>query len=91
MPVKKIFETPEEAVKYVEELRQKNRERAKKYYNEIIKSNPEKHKQHLEKMKQKHKQHDKQKHYTRTTCQLEFLVYCPLGPTSLQLFSFRFY
>ena len=33
MPIKKNFENNEDAIKYIEELRQKNRERARNYYN----------------------------------------------------------
>ena len=52
MPIKKNFESNEDAIKYIEELRQKNRERAHNYYHNVIKADPEKHKNHLEKCKQ---------------------------------------
>ena len=37
MPPKKIFATPEEAAEYIEELRRRNRERAKAHYDNKIK------------------------------------------------------
>ena len=51
MPPKKVFETPEEAQQYLEELRRRNRERAKHFYDNKIKTDPEKYKQFLEKCK----------------------------------------
>ena len=48
MPPKKIFETPEQAAEYLEELRRRNRERAKYFYDNKIKTDPEKYKQFLE-------------------------------------------
>ena len=79
MPVKKIFESNDDAIKYIEELRQKNRERAHNYYHNVIKADPEKHKNHLEKCKQtkvkteeeieraKHKKRDRSKKYYDNT------------------------
>ena len=52
MPIKKNFESNEDAIKYIEELRQKNRERAHNSYHNVIKADPEKHRIHLEKCKQ---------------------------------------
>jgi hypothetical protein len=52
MPIKKNFESNEDAINYIEELRQKNRERAHNYYHNVIQADPEKHKNHLEKCKQ---------------------------------------
>jgi preprotein translocase subunit Sss1 len=51
MPAKKEFSTAEEAAEYIEFLRQRNRERAKEFYDNKIKTNPEKYKQFLEKCK----------------------------------------
>ena len=51
MPAKKEFSTAEEAAKYIEFLRRRNRERAKEFYDNKIKTNPEKYKQFLEKCK----------------------------------------
>ena len=51
MPPKKIFETPEQAAEYLEELRRRNRERAKYFYDHKIKTDTEKYKQFLEKCK----------------------------------------
>ena len=51
MPVKKVFATPEEAENYIEELRRRNRERAKIFYENKIKTNPEKYQQFLNKCK----------------------------------------
>ena len=45
MPAKKEFSTAEEAAEYIEFLRQRNRERAKEFYDNKIKTNPEKYKQ----------------------------------------------
>ena len=42
MPAKKEFSTAEEAAKYIEFLRRRNRERAKEFYENKIKTNPEK-------------------------------------------------
>ena len=52
MPIKKNFENNEDAIKYIEELRQKNRERARNYYNNVIKADPEKHRKYIEKCKE---------------------------------------
>jgi hypothetical protein len=52
MPIKKNFENNEDAIKYIEELRQKNRERARNYYNNVIKTDPEKHRKYIEKCKE---------------------------------------
>ena len=52
MPIKKNFENNDDAIKYIEELRQKNRERAHNYYHNVIKADPEKHKNYLEKCKE---------------------------------------
>lgn len=51
MPPRKVFETPEQAAEYLEELRRRNRERAKYFYDNKIKTDPEKYKQFLEKCK----------------------------------------
>ena len=51
MPPRKVFETPEQAAEYLEELRRRNRERAKHFYDNKIKTDPEKYKQFLEKCK----------------------------------------
>jgi preprotein translocase subunit Sss1 len=51
MPPKKIFATAEEAAEYVEELRRRNRERAKAHYDNKIKTDPEKYQQFLQKCK----------------------------------------
>lgn len=51
MPVKKVFETPEDAANYLEELRRRNRERAKQFYDNKIKADPEKYKDFLNKCK----------------------------------------
>lgn len=51
MPPKKIFSSNEEAIAYIEEIRQKNRDRAKKHYNETIKSSPENYQKFLDKCK----------------------------------------
>ena len=51
MPPRKVFETPEQATEYLEELRRRNRERAKYFYDNKIKTDPEKYKQFLEKCK----------------------------------------
>ncbi len=40
MPAKKVFETPEEAQQYLEELRRRNRERAKYFYDNKLKLIP---------------------------------------------------
>jgi preprotein translocase subunit Sss1 len=51
MPPKKIFATPEEAAEYVEELRRRNRERAKAHYDNKIKTDPERYQKFLQKCK----------------------------------------
>ncbi len=51
MPPKKIFQTPEQAAEYLEELRRRNREKAKYFYDKKIKTDPEKYKHFLEKCK----------------------------------------
>ncbi len=51
MPPKKIFETPEQAAEYLEELRRRNRERAKYFDDNKIKTDPEKYKHFLKKCK----------------------------------------
>ena len=43
MPIKNNFENNDDAIKYIEELRQKNRERAHNYFHNVIKADPEKH------------------------------------------------
>ncbi len=40
MPPKKIFETPEQAAEYLEELRRRNRERAKTFMTIKLKLTP---------------------------------------------------
>jgi hypothetical protein len=42
MPAKKEFSTAEEAAKYIEFLRRRNRERAKEFFENEIKTDPEK-------------------------------------------------
>ncbi len=44
MPPRKVFETPEQAAEYIEELRRRNREKAKYFYDNKMKTNPEKYK-----------------------------------------------
>ena len=51
MPPKKVFSTPEEEAEYLEELKRKNRERVKAFYENKIKTNPEKYEQFLNKCK----------------------------------------
>ena len=55
MPPRKVFETPEQAAEYLEELRRRNRERAKEFYDNKIKTDPEKY----EVFKNKCKKHSK--------------------------------
>ena len=40
MPPRKVFETPEQAAEYLEELRRRNRERAKYFYDNNLKLTP---------------------------------------------------
>lgn len=49
MPAKKEFTSAEEAQQYIEFLRQRNRERAKVFYDTKIKTDPEKYQKYLEK------------------------------------------
>ena len=42
MPPRKVFETPEQAAEYLEELRRRNRDRAKYFNDNKIKTDPEK-------------------------------------------------